>query len=523
MCLLGPATTLAQADAALIQLFPPISTHLTNLPPDKRAMLLHAMLLLVLSLESYGPNSRILMLHLASSLHVGSHVLAVDEARLAGGLFRLVKDVPAEELVRKKGDDGRHTRRGRSGAGGGASSGPGPSPQSLPMPLIDAGVGTTASGAGLAHPVAASLLGPVVDSNIPIGALFGIYGTRTTERIMEQCIREIENFAFLPVHGANRTEYRDANDIAPDDRKLRVTLCINGWLGHEAEAVTPWQALGNHTEVFALGWEVEVLQKMRSSLDTILSSATWASAKQEIRTWASEERNRSLSSHKFSKSGPVIAALHKGNWPAGLMKLSKIIDNPWSICMVRADKAGVLLADVIINKVQGERGVTLIGYSMGARVIYTCLMTLAERRQFGLVESAVLMGVPAPSQSRIWSIMRSVVAGRMVNVYSENDYLLGFLYRTGSIQYGVAGLQAIDGGFGVENLDVSDMISSHRRYQYLASTILKHLSWEDININQVAQDVRVLAAAEETTKHFPQQKSGNQLENRALDKPKFAA
>jgi hypothetical protein len=459
-----------------------------------RTLLLHALLLLLVSVETYGPNSRVLMLYLASSLGVPAHSLAEGEARLASGLFRLVKDIPVEELVRKKSEDGRNSRRGRSSAAAGPGSAMFTSASALPVSLVDAEIGRIPSGMALPISVIASLLSPIIESNIPIGALFGIYGTRTTERIMEQCIREIENFAFLPVHGASRTEYRKANDIAPDDRKLRVTLCVNGWLGHEEEAVSPWRALGNRTEVFALGWEVDVLRKVRTSLEMVLSSATWASTKLEILAWVSAERRKKPGSSRLAKSGPVMVALEQGIWPLGLTKLSKIIDNPWSICMVRADKAGVLLADIIINKVQGERGVTLIGYSMGARVIYACLMTLAERRQFGLVESAVMMGVPAPSQSRIWSMMRSVVAGRMVNVFSENDYLLGFLYRTGSIQYGVAGLQAIDGGFGVENIDVSDMIGSHLRYQYLASSILKHMSWEDIDVDQVAKDLGILSA-----------------------------
>ena len=63
--------------------------------------------------------------------------------------------------------------------------------------------------------------------------------------------------------------------------------------------------------------------------------------------------------------------------------------------------------------------------------------------------------------------MRSVVAGRLVNVYSSNDYVLGFLYRTSSVQYGVAGLQKIEGLAGIENVDVSDTVSGHLRYRYL--------------------------------------------------------
>jgi len=83
------------------------------------------------------------------------------------------------------------------------------------------------------------------------------------------------------------------------------------------------------------------------------------------------------------------------------------------------------------------------------------------------VESAVLIGTPAPSDAAVWRSMRSVVAGRLINVYSENDYILAFLYRTSSIQYGVAGIQEARDVKGVENVNVSEMVSGHLRYQYV--------------------------------------------------------
>ena len=150
--------------------------------------------------------------------------------------------------------------------------------------------------------------------------------------------------------------------------------------------------------------------------------------------------------------------------------------------MVRAEKAGAILADAIMrNKVQGDRPVSLIGYSLAARAIYACLMVLAERRQFGIVESVVMMGTPAPSESRVWLTLKSVVSGRLINVYSESDYLLGFLYRTSNIHFGVAGLQEIQGADGVENHDVSDLVSGHLRYSSLTGKILKDIGWEDLD------------------------------------------
>lgn len=180
-------------------------------------------------------------------------------------------------------------------------------------------------------------------------------------------------------------------------------------------------------------------------------------------------------------------------WPISLLKISKIIDNPWSVGMVRAEKAGQVLGDAIINNVTGERGITLIGYSLGARVIYSCLMYLAEKRAFGSVENVVLMGAPCPSEIRVWASIKTVVAGRVVNVYSKNDYILGFLYRSSSWQYGVAGLEKVQGVQGVENFDVSDIVSGHLRYQYLVGSILKKIGWEDIDAEEVAKNEETLA------------------------------
>ena len=142
----------------------------------------------------------------------------------------------------------------------------------------------------------------------------------------------------------------------------------------------------------------------------------------------------------------------------------------------RAEKAGEVLADALINKVQGERPVTLVGYSLGARLIFSCLQTLAKRNAFGLVENVALLGAPTPSDAPDWRKIRSVVSGRVVNVFSTNDYILGFLYRTSSIQLGVAGLEPVLGVAGVQNIDVSEVVSGHLRYRYLTGSILDRKS-----------------------------------------------
>jgi hypothetical protein len=168
------------------------------------------------------------------------------------------------------------------------------------------------------------------------------------------------------------------------------------------------------------------------------------------------------------------------HWPVSLLMASKVIDNQFNIGIVRAEKAGAVLADAIINRVQGERGVSLVGYGLGARVIYNCLMILSEKRIFGSVENVALMGAPCPSDLRVWAAMKSVVSGRLVNVWSKNDALLAFMYRGGTWQYGLSALQKIDGIQAVENLDVSDLVYDHVEYEHLTGVILEKIGWDDL-------------------------------------------
>lgn len=328
-------------------------------------------------------------------------------------------------------------------------------------------------GLGLGATTAAGLLGALAESGVIVGGLFGAYGGRMTGKMMDAYAKEVEDFAFLPLKGSMKKEPQ------PKDRRLRVTIGISGWLTQKEDIITPWRALGRQSEVFALRWELEALTKLGSSLEAVVKSAAWSVAKKEI------------------IARTIFASLMDALWPIALLKVSKVVDNPFSVAKNRADKAGLVLADALINKAQGERPVTLIGYSLGARVIYSCLMSLAERGAFGLVESAVLIGAPAPSDAAAWRSMRSVVAGRLVNVYSENDYILAFLYRTSSIQYGVAGIQEAKNVPGVENVDVSPMVSGHLRYQYLVGSILEKIGFEDIDLQEVEREEETLALLEE--------------------------
>ncbi|KAG9228521.1 hypothetical protein BJ875DRAFT_477276 [Amylocarpus encephaloides] len=480
-------TNMEEADDALLNLYPPTSTSLYSLQKDKRILLLNAMLLLLLSLERYIAHSRVLLLHISSSLHLPLHILAEHEVKVAQGLLEAAKQMSGKDEKEKRGDENKNSRRWKVGLAGVAGAAVIGITGGLAAPLVAGAIGTIMGGLGLGATAAAGLLGTLAESGVIVGALFGAYGGRMTGQMMDQYAKEVEDFAFLPLKGSKYHEPK------PEDRRLRVSIGISGWITSREDIVNPWRALGHKSEVFALRWELEALAKLGTSLESVIKSAAWGVARKEI------------------ISRTIFASLMTALWPISLLKVSKVVDNPFSVAKSRAEKAGVVLADALINKAQGERPVTLIGYSLGARVIYSCLMSLAERRAFGLVESAVLIGAPAPSDAAPWRAMRSVVAGRLVNVYSENDYILAFLYRTSSIQYGVAGLQEIEDVRGIENVDVSDMVSGHLRLQYLVGSILEKIGFEDIDVDEVQREEETLALMEEEEKKEEENKEEDDI------------
>ena len=466
-----------EVDEALVKVYPPVKTPLSKRPEEQKALILHSILLLMLSLQHYHAHSRILLLRLSTSLGLSINYLGADESKVARVLLAAVEDLQAEDETKKRAEENQTSRRWKVGLAGVAGAALIGVTGGLAAPLLAAGVGTMMGGLGLGATAAAGYLGAIAGSGVLVGGLFGAYGGRMTSKMMDQYAREVEDFAFIPIKPTSKPR-----KIEKEYRRLRVGIGVSGWLTDQHDIVDPWKPFGFELESFALRWEIQALINLGNGLTTLMKSAAWGYAKKEI------------------IKHTVFAALTAGLWPLGLLKVSKIIENPWSVASYRAKKAGEILADALINKAQGERPVTLVGYSLGAKVIYTCLQRLAERRAFGLVESVILMGAPSPSTSADWRLIRAVVAGRVVNVYSTEDYLLGYLYRSAGLQYGVAGLQAIENVKGVESVDVTDVVSGHTSYRLLTGPILQRIGFENIDLEELEKEKVAFKADEDEQK-----------------------
>jgi hypothetical protein len=161
-----------------------------------------------------------------------------------------------------------------------------------------------------------------------------------------------------------------------------------------------------------------------------------------------------------------------------LTKLGYLIDNPWSNALDRAKAAGSVLAGVLIERHLGVRPITLIGFSLGSRVIFYALLELARQKAFGIVQDVFLLGATLTASQNAWFQVRAVVSGRFVNAFARNDWVLNYLFRATSGGVGtVAGLRPVENVPGLENVDVTDKISGHTSYRTFMPLILDQLGF----------------------------------------------
>mmetsp|Transcript_81285 Transcript_81285/g.188818 ORF Transcript_81285/g.188818 Transcript_81285/m.188818 type:complete len:208 (-) Transcript_81285:41-664(-) len=159
-----------------------------------------------------------------------------------------------------------------------------------------------------------------------------------------------------------------------------------------------------------------------------------------------------------------IAALAVA-WPIWIIASMAQLDNTWLVCIERARLAGRCLAHALADRqTVGQRPVTLVGHSIGARLLVYCLLELHKMGEFHAVHDVVLLGTPVTTSSSKWNKVRAVVSGRVVNGYLGSDWVLAFLYRYLEWGLSVAGLSEVRVP-GIENINLSGLgIAGHHDY-----------------------------------------------------------
>ncbi|KAI9007331.1 hypothetical protein BC832DRAFT_448156 [Gaertneriomyces semiglobifer] len=433
-----------------------------ELPVTSRSSIMRTFLLLVLTAtKRYDARTRVLLRHLASELSLpfpSDYELSTSETLQQPE--NAIKET--KEAISKREEGGRTWRNWKIGLAATAGAVAIGVTGGLAAPLVGAGLGSILGAVGLGTTAAGIMVTGLASTGVLMGSLFGAYGGKMAGEMVARRTKEVSDFEFIPIHLNNR---------------LHITIPITGWLNSEADVVAPWTVIDDTGDVHALQWETKALLDLGSAFGDMIQAQAIGVIKSQIikRT--------------------VLATLMSALWPLGLLKLGQLIDNPWHNASDLAKKTGIVLADVLCEKVQGERPVSLIGYSLGARVIYYCLLELAERKQYGLIENVFVFGLCASAAPETWTSIRQVVAGRLVNGYSTNDWLLAFLYRTMNIQWGIAGLQPVDVD-GIENIDITMIVEGHLKYRGAIGECLEAAAAEEMNKEQIIVQKAVLRKIE---------------------------
>jgi hypothetical protein len=187
------------------------------------------------------------------------------------------------------------------------------------------------------------------------------------------------------------------------------TVCINGFLQEQDVDFTDW--IVGHREffpddgIYGLTWGSKDLFALGR---TFGSGVTTEIAKQLFK------RIGKTGSKKYNPFAPLITTLG-------------FAGNPWHVSMVRAAKTGAVLADAISRC--KEKSYTLVGHSLGCRVIYYALQALSSRDEIKVDDVILLGGAVGKDDLVGWKTATKTIKGKIYNCYSKHDAILSKLYR----------------------------------------------------------------------------------------------
>ncbi|XP_056651661.1 transmembrane and coiled-coil domain-containing protein 4 isoform X2 [Monodelphis domestica] len=334
---------------------------------------------------SYDARARVLVCRVTHLLKIPPTELENLEEMLLERLKEIQEEeTEAAEALRKKKENWNKWKRylliGLATVGGGTAIGV---TGGLAAPLVAAGAATIIGTTG------AAALGSMAGIAV-ITSLFGAAGAGLTGYKMKKRVGAIEEFEFLPL---------------TDGKQLHITIAVTGWLcsGKYGMFSTPWASLARSSEQYCLAWESKYLMELGNALETLLNGLVNMMTQEAL---------------KYTILSGILTAL---TWPASLLTVANIIDNPWGVCLHRSAEVGKHLAHVLLSRQQGRRPVTLIGFSLGARVIYFCLQEMAQEEDCkGIIEDIILLGAPVEGEAKYWKPLQKVVSGRIINGYSRS-------------------------------------------------------------------------------------------------------
>ena len=197
-------------------------------------------------------------------------------------------------------------------------------------------------------------------------------------------------------------------------------------------------------------------------------------------------------------------ALFSGGAVAAIITATQLVNNPWHVAMVNSEKTGVLLADILRRSMTGQP-FTLVGHSLGCRVIYSALETLANvtdsqgKAVEPIIDSVHLLGGAVGTKLTTetiineelkkkgkkreeyeqiftvgaeWENAKKAVRGKIYNYFSKEDNVLKYLYTAGTFFASEPIGRNPISVEGIENFNVSHLVKSHFDFKPLSNHFL---------------------------------------------------
>ncbi|KFA52488.1 hypothetical protein S40293_05636 [Stachybotrys chartarum IBT 40293] len=332
-------------------------------------------------------------------------------------------------------------------------------------------MGLATVGGGLVIGLSAGLAAPLIGAGLAAG--FGAIGISGTTGFLAGAggaaiitSGAAASGGYIGVKAAHRRtgavktfEYRPLHN----NKRVNLIVTVSGWLTGKMDDVRlPYSTVDPIMgDIYSVLWEPEMLKSMGDTINILATEALTQGLQQIL------------------ASTVLMGLMGALQIPIILTKLAYLIDNPWTVSLDRATAAGLILADSLMERSLGARPITLLGYSLGSRVIFSCLQELAKKGAYGLVQNVYMFGSPVVVKKDEYLRAKTVVSGRFVNGYNRSDWILGYLFRltSGGISR-IAGLAPIEGLPWLENVDVTELVPGHLEYRTAMPSLLMKVGWQ---------------------------------------------
>ncbi|KAK5677687.1 hypothetical protein LTS10_009570 [Elasticomyces elasticus] len=418
-----------------------------NIDLDIRWTVLCDLFLLLIADSTYDARSRTLLERVGAALSVEWQEICRFEKRVTDALEmqeQADKENWNEEdhmaARRKRARNKRLMVMGLCTVGGGLVIG---LSAGMLAPVIGAGLAAGFTGIGVAG--TGSVLGGTGAAAL-IGTTGSFIGGTIGLRGADRRMGAVSTFEYRPLF---------------NNKRVNLIVTVSGWMAGKVDDVRlPFSTVDPVMgDIYSVNWEPEMLQSTGQTIQILGTEALTQTIQQIL-------------------GATFLATLMAGlSLPIVLTKLAYLIDNPWTVSLARADATGLILADSLVDRNLGVRPITLVGFSLGSRVIFSCLRELAKRGALGLVQNVYLFGSPVVVKKEEWTRARTVVSGRFVNGYAVGDWILAYLFRaTAGGVMRVAGLNTVEIP-GIENVNVTEDVPGHMAYRGMMPTLLHRVGW----------------------------------------------